>query len=447
MRALSTIVLSASSLALAASISCAAPELGELPARCSDGVCPEGYACIHGVCARPGTPIPITVASLTQLYGEDLRVVPQGSTALVTWQTYAYSETGQRFVGARVGADGSVSQEMTLVSSFAADAESNEPFYDILGTPDGDLLIAVSAPPLLGDASPEPRLIVYRATLPPEGQEASGVQFGAAWPEERHMPTIGYGAVSRPKLLLRGGLVQLGYFQTRRDEAQEKTIGELFVVNMNEDGEPAFSEPVAYPARAGLPVAVSVEAAFEGSTGTWWVLDDERPSVLLFTTDGIPIEKGLERLAVAGTVTGSSLFYIRPSARAGDKLPSGPVSGGAALHRADHAVGSGPPQGEVLPSVVGELPAMRDTPRPAWVDRSGKAPIVVTPGAELGAGTLGVFTVDVATGKATEAARIERFATSDIVGVAATVVGGNLFVVWAETAETTTIRAAVIPEP
>jgi hypothetical protein len=44
-------------------------------------------------------------------------------------------------------------------------------------------------------------------------------------------------------------------------------------------------------------------------------------------------------------------------------------------------------------------------------------------------------------------ARIDRFATSDIDAVAATVVGGNLFVTWAETASRTTIRAAVIPEP
>jgi hypothetical protein len=90
---------------------------------------------------------------------------------------------------------------------------------------------------------------------------------------------------------------------------------------------------------------------------------------------------------------------------------------------------------------------MRDTPRPAWVERPGKAPILVTPGTELGSATLGVFTVDVATGKATAAARIDRFATNDIEAVAATVVAGNLFVVWAETAAQTSIRAAVIPEP
>lgn len=426
---------------------CAAPELGEIPARCSDGTCPEGYDCIHGVCARPGTPIPITVASLSQLKGHDLRVIPQAASALVTWQTYAYSQEGQRFTGVRVRPDGSVSQPMELVSSFVADAESNEPYYDVAATPDGDVLLAVSAAPLLGDLSPMPRLITYRATLPPEGQEGSGVQFGAAWPEERRMPTIGFGAVSKPKFLVREGLVQLGYFQTRSDEVLEQTIGELFVINLNENGEPLASEPVAYPARADLPVAVSVEAAFSGSTGTWWVLDSERPSALLFTNEGIPIEKGLERLAVGGTVQGSSLLYIKPSARAGDKLPSGPVAGGAALHRADHVLGGGAPEGEITTAFVGDLPAMRDTPAPVWVERSGKAPLLVTPGAEFGAATLGVFTVDVATGKATEAARIERFATSDIVAVAATVVGGNLFVVWAETASETTIRAAVIPEP
>ncbi|HLM72318.1 MAG TPA: hypothetical protein VK459_06495, partial [Polyangiaceae bacterium] len=125
MRSLGFSVLLAASLGLGLTSACAAPELGEIPARCSDGACPEGYACIHGVCARPGTPIPITVASLSQLLGRDLRVVPQGQTALVTWQTYAYSEEGQRFMGARVRADGAVSQRMELVSSFVADAEAN----------------------------------------------------------------------------------------------------------------------------------------------------------------------------------------------------------------------------------------------------------------------------------------------------------------------------------
>lgn len=447
MRSLGFPVFFVASLGVLGLFGCAAPELGELPARCSDGACPEGYACIHGVCARPGTRIPTTVASLSLLHGRDLRVVPQSQTALVTWQTYAFSEEGQRFTGVRVRADGSVSQPMELVSSFVADAESGEPYYDVAAMPDGDVLIAVSAAPLLGDPSPKPRLITYRATLPPEGQEGSGVQFGAAWPDERRMTTIGYGAVSKPKFLVREGLVQLGYFQTRSDEVQQQTIGELVVINLNEDGEPALSEPVAYPARAGLPVAVSVLGAFEGSTGTWWVLDDERPSVLLFTNEGIPIEKGLERLAVAGAVSGSSFFYIRPSERMGEQLPSGPVSGGAALHRADHVLGGGAPQGEIMAALVGDLPPMRDTPRAAWVDRPGKAPLVVTPGAEIGAATLGVFSVDVATGKATEAARIERFATSDIDAVAATVVAGNLFVVWSETASETTIRAAVIPEP
>lgn len=450
MRALAgsiSIFLSVAVGLLAGSLGCAAPELGDLPARCSDGACPEGYSCIHGVCARPGTKVPITVAELSQLRGVDLRVVPQASTALVVWQRYAYSEAGQRFVGARVGADGSVSQEMALVSSFVADAESREPFFDVVATPDGDLLLAISAPPLLGDLSPEPRLITYRATPPPEGQEGSGVQFGAAWSDVRRMTTIGYGAVSKPKLLVREGLVQLGYFQTKSDEVQQETIGELFVIDLNMDGEPVFSEPVAYPARKGLPVAVSVEAAFEGTTGTWWVLDDERPSVILFTNTGTPIEASLERLAVGGQVEGSSLMYLRPSARTGQKLPSGPVSGSAALHRADHVLAGGPPEGIVMTAAVKELPAMRDTPRPAWVARPGKAPLIVTPGSELGAETLGVYAVDLASGQASEVARIERFATSDIDAVAATVVGGNLFVTWAETASTTTIRAAVIPEP
>jgi hypothetical protein len=429
-------------------LGCAAPELGDLPARCADGMCPEGYDCINGVCARPGTPIPITVAELSQLRGVDLKIVPQTSTALVTWQTYPYSGPGEQIVGARISADGSVSRELALVSSFVADAESNEPYYDLLLSKSGDLLIAISAPPLLGDPSASPRLITYRATLPPEGQEAGGVKFGAAWDKEMRLSTIGYGAVSKPKLLRRDNHVELGYFQTRTEVVGDvgKTIGELVVIQLDENGGRLPEAPAMYPARGALPVAVGVEAAFTGTTGSWWVLDEERPSVLVLTSDGAALEMGLDRLSLAGEVTGSSLLSVEPSKRTGEKLPTSPVDGPASLHRTDHVL-QGPPEGSLMPLKVGELKWVRDTPRPAWVSREGKAPIVVSPGKDIKSPTIGVYTVDTAAGTMELVASIERFSTSDVDAVAATVVGGRLFVAWSETANEAKVRAAVIPEP
>jgi hypothetical protein len=430
-------------------IGCAAPELGDLPARCADGMCPEGYDCIHGVCAKPGTAVPITVAELSQLRGVDLKIVPQTSTALVTWQTYPYSGPGEQIVGARVSADGTVSRELALVSSFVADPESNEPYYDLLLSTTGEMLIAISAPALLGDPSANPRLITYRATLPPEGQEAAGVQFGAAWNEELRLSTIGYGAVSKPKLLRRDNRVELGYFQTRTEVIgnEGKTIGELVVIQLDESGGRLPGAPETYPARGTLPVAVGVEGAFVGTTGAWWVLDEERPSVLLLTNDGAALEMGLERLSTPGEVAGASLLSVEPSKRTGEKLPTSPVDGPASLHKTDHVLQGQPPAGLLMPSKVGELKWVRDTPRPAWVSREGKAPIVVSPGKDIRSPTIGVYTIDTAAGTMELVASIERFSTSDVDAVAATVVGGNLFVAWSETASEAKVRAAVIPEP
>jgi hypothetical protein len=440
----------AAALAALIALGCASPTLADLPARCSDGVCPEGYDCIHGVCAKPGTKVPITVASLPYLRGVDLKIVPQSSSALVVWQTYAYSATGQRFVGARVSAGGAVSREMVLVSSFVADEGATEPFFDVLRAGDDDLLLAVSAPPLADDPAPEPRLITYQVDLPPEGSEAQGAQFGAAWGEEARVGTIGYGAVSRPKLLKRENHIELGCVQTRTDISSgvPQTIGELLVRSLGDDGALLPVPTGVYPARAGLPVAVGVIDAFEGATGAFWILDNERPSVLLATDDGLSIERPLERLAVAASAAGSSLSYIKPSPRLGDKLPSGPVAGPSELHRVDHALAGGNPAGELLDVVVSAaLPLMRDTPRPVWIPREGKPALVVTPGAEVASPSIFVYTVDPASGAATLAASVDRFSTSDLVAIAAALAGGSLYIAWADGISTATVRVAIVPEP
>lgn len=432
---------------------CAEPQLPDLPALCSDAVCPEGLECINGVCAAPGTPIPITVAKLPALKGRDLKLIPQPTTALVLWQTYAYSETGERFVGARVSTSGEVSQEMTLVSSFEADGDANEPLYDVLLISDTELLLAVSAAPLTGDPDPSPRLITYSVKLPAEGQEASGAQFGSPWPAELRMSTIGYGAVSKPKLVKRASSVELGYMQTLKSVGPNNeplTSGELTVIKLENDGTPVDKGVFSYDARGGLPVAVSVEGAFVGDDGAgvggvFWALDDARPSVIFVDDMGIATEEKLERLSIAVAAEGSSLLYLQPSLRTGEKLPSDPVTGEASLHSLTYSAGGG--AGDLTGALIKSLPTIRDTPRPAWVARAGKPSVVVTPGAEQASPSLTIYTVDGATGGASKVASVDRYSTSPVGALAAAVVGGKLFVAWADGEETAFVRVVILPEP
>lgn len=313
---------------------CASPEYGELPARCSDGACPEGYDCVHGVCAAPGAAVPITVARMDYLRGMDLKLLPQSSGVLVAWQTYAYSSGGEAFLAARVSPAGAVSAPMGLVTSFVANEGTVEPYYDLLAISDEDLLLAVSASPLPGDESPSARLLTYRVTLPPAGQEAEGPRFEAAWAAEERMETVGYGAVSRPRLLARGDRVELGYLRSRTDTsgAAPEIIGELAVFPLGVDGA-QLGAPRLLRARDGLTVAVGVVSAYAREGAAWWVLDDVRPSAVLVPDAGEPGEVPLGRLAVAVDAGPSSLVYVDPSARGGDKLPTDPVSGPASLRR------------------------------------------------------------------------------------------------------------------
>lgn len=433
---------------------CGAPEYGELPARCADGRCPEGFACIHGVCAAPGTAVPITVARVHYLRGLDLKLIPQSSGVLVTWQTYAYSPGGEAFVGARVTPDGAVSPTMGLVTSFVANEGTVEPYYDVLALSDQDLLLSVSASPLPGDASPSARLLTYRVRLPPKGQEAAGPRFEAAWSGEARLETVGYGAVSRPKLLARGDRVELGYVRSRTDTsgAAPKIVGELAVFPLDLDGA-RRGEPAIYPARDGLTVAVGVLSAFARGGAAWWVLDDVRPSALLLPDAGDAGVVPLERLAVAIDAGPSSLFYVDPSARTGDKLPTDPVSGDAWLRRVDASPAQGGAAWSFDDAALGGLPTVRDAPRPAWIARGqgndGDRPaLLVTPGADVDAPALSVYTVDPAGGGAALATRIERLSSAPVGAIEAAVVGGKLYVAWLDVAEDASmIRMAVVPEP
>lgn len=430
-------------------VGCGDPSLGDMPALCAaDGVCPDGYDCIHGVCALPGTPVPITVAVVPYLRGIDMRLVPQTKSALVVWETYAYSAEGQGFVGARVAADGSVSPRMDIVGRFVAEDDSLEPYFDVLPVSSERVLVAISAPSLPDDSSAKPRLITYRADLPPEGRESESPIFEAAWAEEQRMDTVGYGAVSVPRLLQRGDRVELGYVRSRTTLVMDKpeTIAELAVFSLGEDGAMIAPDPTYHPARVGLPVAVGVRGAFSLASGAWWILDDERPSALYRLDAGGEAEIKLGRLAVPVEGDAASLTYIAPSPRAGEKLPTDPVSGPATLRKIDAPVIGMPSMSmETELATLGEI---RDTPRPSWVHREGAPSLLVTPGADIDAPSLFVHAVDPATGTATLVTSIPRLSSRAIDSVQAVLVDGKLFVTWLESdSDTSTIRAAVVPEP
>src|SRR5688500_9468133 len=169
MRAALGLLAAASALGVASFASCTA-ELGDLPARCPDGECPDGYDCINGVCAPPGTAVPVTIVRVGNLRGGDMRVLPQSTSALVVWENYAYSEEGQSIVAVRIFADGTVSDQIVLDDTWVADAGLLEPYFDVLPISDESVLLAIASSPLGDD--PRPRLRVFAASLPPEGGEA-----------------------------------------------------------------------------------------------------------------------------------------------------------------------------------------------------------------------------------------------------------------------------------
>ncbi len=444
-------VLMIASFALLAG--CRDPSYGDLPALCStDGACPEGYDCIHGVCAFPGTPVPITVAKVGSLRGIDMRLVPQSQSVLFTWQSYAYSEEGQKFVGARVRSDGSVSTRIDIVGRFVAEDDSLEPYYDVLRVDENRLLVAISAPSLPDDTSVDPRLITYRVDLPPEGSESNPPKIEAAWGQEQRLQTVGYGAVSVPKLLDRGDVIEVGYVQSQSDPMTMSTVAKLTLFSMQRDGTLTSPDPVELPARDKSSVAVGVFDAFAFTGGSWWVLDDERPSVLYLLDDGKfdatkRAEAKLEGLAVPVAVDGSSLVYIEPSVRTGDKLAASPVTGPASLRKVNALDVGGMIQTQDT-KLEKPLPTVRDMPRPAWVSRVGKPAILVTTGEDAYGSNIFVYTVDPQTGASALVRSIYRYSNLRLEALRATIVGDKLYVGWLETdAESGSIRAAVVAEP
>ncbi len=424
---------------------CGELSFGDMPALCStDGACPEGYDCIHGVCALPGTPVPITVGQVGSIRGNDVRLAQQGNNVLVTWESYSYFAEGQKFVGARVTPEGLVSPQMELVGSFVAEDDSLEPYFDVLPV-DGDrVLVSISAPSLPNDPSPQPRLITYRSDLPPAGSENLPPKYEAAWGEEKRLDTVGYGAVSLPKLVDRGDSVDVGYVRSRTTAVA--TVAELAIFPLQRDGTLKAPDAIYHPVRKNLSVAVGVFDALRFATGTWWVLDDERPSVLYLLDAGAEVEVPLGHLAVPVATDGSSLLYISPSDRQGDKLATSLVSGDAFLRQVSIVDTGGALQSSEV--TLGKLPTIRDFPRPAWLSRETKTAILATPGQDAFSPNILVYTVDPKNGASTLVQTIPRFSTRLIEALRMLIIGDKLFVGWLETdADAGAFRMAILPVP
>jgi len=439
--------LLSSSLALSASCS---TDLGDLPARCPDGQCPDGYDCINGVCALPGTTVPITVVTLGNLRDGDLQLVALGDAVFIVWETYPYSELGHAIVARRMDLDGAMSEPIVLDDAWQADPGAVEPFFSVAAVGPDELLLAISSGPV--DDDPRPRMRVFSVDV------SDGGGSEPAWPDEVRMATIGYGNVSQPRFIAKpGGGFQLGYFAGVASATE--TFGRLAVFDLDQEGALAATldscdagDSACCPAHHCYDsartegIAAGVERTFYWQDQAVWVIDKTRPSCLL-TSDPVEGEPDTAEelffdalsLPLAADVDGG-LVFVAPSARTGDKLPNAPASGPAHLRRSALAGGD--------PVELGELPVVRDAPRAAWVLRDEAHGYLVSPGEFVDAPSLSVLDVDITTGAATEVASIDRISSLEIGSVTAALVADRLFVVWLEVAnDRAVIRAVVLPAP
>ena len=419
-------------------------DLGDLPARCPDGECPEGYDCINQVCARPGTAVPITVATLGNLREGDLQLVPRGDGVLIVWETYPYSELGQRVAARSLTSDGTLGPEVVLDDRWQADPGAVEPFFSVAPTDEGRVLIAISSSPI--DDDPRPRIAVFSVDEAGGGSEAM-------WPDEVRMSTIGYGNVSQPRFLAKpGGGFELGYFAGVADPAQ--TTGQLAVFDLDADG--SLSAPLAacdafepdccsahrcYDSARDEGIAAGVEQAFWWQDRSVWVIDKTRPSAMLPDgPSGMVDELFFDKLSLPlASDNPAGIAFVAPSERTGDKLPNAPASGAAEL--AVRALDGSQDD-------LAELPVVRDSPRAAWARRDDTSGYLVSPGELVDSPVLRILDVDVGSGEASEVARIDRISSLEVGSVSAAVVSERLFVVWLEiSVELAVIRAAVLPLP
>jgi hypothetical protein len=414
-------------------------DLGEFPSKCSDGECPEGYDCIHGVCAAPGSEVPITVAQLGNQRGGDIKLVVVGEDVLVGWESYPYAPRGQAVLGKRLRKDGTLSEELVLESTWEGDPGAVEPFFDLYSVDSDTVLVAMSASAV--DDDPRPRVRVFRASL---GGEAEAV-----WDREIRMGTIGYGNVSQARFVRTDdGRLELGYFEAKVLEGE--TTGRLAVFELEANGaltspldDCALADDTCCAAHICLvsertgSLAAGVASVRATAAGAGWFIDETRPSWMRLG-GGPTNEVALPALAVPVLTDEDGLLFVEPSPRQGDMLPDDPVAGPAKLYRRDFT-------SSAKPELVGELPTTRDNPGLAWVNLdSGKA-LLVTPGAELASPVLKVLSVDTSTAETSVIAEIQRRSSMDIGSVRAVAVGDTLFVVWLDVADDrAVIRASTV---
>lgn len=439
-------------------------ELGEMPALCPDGECPEGYDCIQGVCALPGSSVPTRVTEIGNLRGPDLRVIPMSDSALVVWETYPYSDRGQAVRARRLFSDGSIStSDLVLDASWQADSGAVEPFFDVLPVSDTRLLVAISSSPLDEGDDPRPRIGVFEVTIPAVGEGASASQTDStfAWDAEIRMSTIGYGNVSQPRFAAasEGQPIQLGYFEGTVDE--DATRGRLAVFELTEDGkladEPspcAVVDPACcsgnacYVSLRKEAVAAGLTAVFVAGDATTWAVDETRPSCIRPADTVAPedprvdeaplLDLGIPLFVDAGAVT-----FLVPSERADAAVPDGPIDGASALWRQAFDDMDTPPD----PEKVADLVAVRDTPRPAWIRTDATTGLLITSGDEVTSPDLRVLSIS-ADGDYEEIATIPRRSGLPLGSIQAALTGSKLYVAWLDLAEQTAIvRATVVDVP
>jgi hypothetical protein len=431
---------------VSASLAACSVDLGELPARCASGECPDGYECIRGVCAPPGTDVPITIAELGNQRGGDLKLIAlDESRVLVAWQSYPYTPRGQAFLAKTLSAGGALSEEIELEGTWEADPGAVEPFFDVIAKDPNTVLTAITAAPV--DDDPRPRVRVFRSDI---GSNTSS----PAWDEEVRMGTIGYGNVSQPHFITSESGFALGYFEARVKSGV--TAGRLAVFDLDGDGRLTSSvsncpleSDLCCPAHGCVDsvregaIASGVIDAFGTDLQTKWVIDEVRPScVRLGATD---VELPLPNLAVPVRADAEGLWYVQPSGRGEDGTSESPASGPATLfYQAFPPALDDPP----APQKLANLPTIRDTPRLAWAadPEVSERAFLVSPGESIAAEELSVYSVDVGSGDATLHSKINRRSTLDIGGVRAVVTGRTLFVAWLDIAEDrAVIRGTTIP--
>jgi hypothetical protein len=433
-------------LSAAALLAGCSVDLGELPARCSTGECPDGYVCTRGVCAPPGTDVPATIAELGNLRGQDLKILTlDEDRVLVAWQSYPYTTRGQAFLAKTFSVASELSEELTLEATWEADPGAVEPYFDVIRLDASTVLTAITAASV--DDDERPRVRVFRTDL------ASGTS-APAWDREVRMGTIGYGNVSQPRFIASATGFGLGYFEARVKDGV--TAGRLGVFDLDEDGrltselsDCPLESDTCCPAHGCIDsqrtssIASGVVEAFGAGVQTKWVIDEVRPSVIRL--GAADVELPLPNLAVPVSSDEGGLWYVQPSPRTGDATTESPVAGPSTLfYQPFPAMLEKPPP----PQEVASLPTVRDTPRLAWAPdpEVPERAFLVSPGASLAAEQLSVYSVELATGSSELLSTIERRSTLDIGGVRAVVAGRTLFVVWLDVAEDrAVIRGTTIP--